>query len=86
MLGFFCVLGCSYIEEKYSCGQWTPLPLECQPLPSINRKYDQFPPALPQTHSPMAAKSIPNIMKFNKILFPLSHLSYLGQPPVMLNS
>ena len=20
MLGFFCVLGCSYIEEKYSCG------------------------------------------------------------------
>ena len=65
---------------------WTPLPLECQALPSINRKYDQFPPALPQTHSPMAAKSIPNIMKFNKILFPLSHLSHLRQPPVMLNS
>ena len=64
VLASFVLVEVLILRRTYSL--WTPLPLECQALPSINRKYDQFPPAQPQTHSPVAAKSIQNIMKFNK--------------------
>ena len=85
VLASFVLVEVLILRRTYSL--WTPLPLECQALPSINRKYDQFPPAQPQTHSPVAAKSIQNIMKFNKNFpSPLPLLTKPSPVAVMLNS